>query len=112
VREVSNCPKNINIERLSKKIIYHCLELPDLNNKISESEMLKNNTIFITGSSFIVHNELVDKFQYIYENKLLEWHKKMVTDDDQSLILQLYYDNPEIFELKLNNKWFSLYNLL
>ena len=48
----------------------------------------------------------------MYEKKILEWHKKMITDDDQSLILQLYYDNPEIFEFKLNNKWFSLYNLL
>jgi hypothetical protein len=111
VREASNCPKNINIEKLSKKINYHCLEVPDLNNKITENDMLRSDTIFITGSSFIVHNDLVDKFQCIYENKLLEWHKKMITDDDQSLILQLYYDNPEIFELKLNNKWFSLYNL-
>jgi hypothetical protein len=111
VREASNCPKNINIENLSKKIIYHCLEVPNLNNKISENEMLKSDNIFITGSSFIIHNELVERFQDIYENKLLEWHKKMVTDDDQNLVLQLYYDNPEIFELKLNNKWFSLYNL-
>ena len=111
VREASNCPKNINIYSLSKKITYHCLEVPDLNNKISENDMLKCDTVFITGSSFIVHNEIVDKFQYIYEKKILEWHKKMVTDDDQNLVLQLYYDNPEIFELKLNNKWFSLYNL-
>lgn len=111
VREASNCPKNINIESLSKKITYHCLEVPNLNNKISENDMLKCDTVFITGSSFIVHNEIVNKFHYIYEKKILEWHKKMVTDDDQNLVLQLYYDNPEIFELKLNNKWFSLYNL-
>lgn len=31
-------------------------------------------------------------------------------DDDQNVVLQIYYDNPDLFDLKYsNNIWFSLF---
>jgi hypothetical protein len=102
----------VMVEHLPKKIIYHCLLIPNLHDKISAAEMLKSDIIFITGSSFIVPNELVEQFHKKYENKLIESYDNMVTDDDQSLVLQLYYDNPELFQLKQSDDWFALYRIL
>ena len=110
VKDIESIPKNLDISKFPKKIIYHCLIKPD--KYIDANSMLKSNTVFITGSSFIVHNSLVELFEYLWENKLLEWYNNYITDDDQNLILQLYFQNSELFYLKQNNKWFSLYNIL
>ena len=45
----------------------------------------------------------------MYENKIQEWQEKYISDDDQNLVLQLYYDNSELFHIIYNNKWFSLF---
>jgi hypothetical protein len=37
---------------------------------------------------------LVENFETLWENKLIEWQEKYITDDDQNLVLQLYFDNP------------------
>ena len=109
-RESVNIPKNINVYALPAKIIYHCLIYP--SKKIDANIMLTTDHVFITGSSYIIHNTLVEKFEELYENKIKEWQMNYITDDDQNLILQIYYDNPQLFHLIQNNKWFSLYNII
>ena len=108
---INNIPKDINISLLEEKIIYHCTDIIP-NERISEDEMLKSNSIYFLGSAFIVHTKLVEHFEKIWENKIIEWQEKYVTDDDQNLIVQLYFDNPEIFQKIENTEWFGFFRKL
>ena len=106
---IENIPKNIDISLIPKnKITYHFVNDPPLN-RISEDEMLKSHAVYLLGSSFIVPNELVEYFENIFENKLSEWQEKYITDDDQNLVLQLYFDNPALFHGIKNKKWYNMY---
>jgi hypothetical protein len=71
--------------------------------------MLKTNKVYITGWSIIVYKDYVEEFYRLYENKIIDFQNTMITDDDQNLVLQIYYDNPKLFCLKYSKKWFSLF---
>ena len=103
---------NINPNKLPEKIIYQCLKYPDLNRKINPNSMLTSYDIYLTGSSFIVHKELVEILEQIWNDKIKEWHINYISDDDQNLVIQLYYDHPELFYLIQYHEWFSLFYLL
>ena len=77
--------------------------------KIDVNTMLWSYNIYLKGSQFIVHTSLVNIFEKLYENKLVEWSKFIVCDDDQTLVLQIYYDNRGLFQLIQDNEWFSLF---
>ncbi len=113
-RHVNSVPTKLKVDpnKLPNKIIYHYLKRPDLNKRVSETEMLRSDDIYLTGSSFIVDSAIVSNFENLYENKIKDWQSKYVTDDDQNLVLQLYYDNPELFCIIYNNAWFSLFNIV
>jgi len=111
LRDINNVPKDIDISKLPKKIIYHVLKTPP-KNRISPNEMLASEEVYLTGSSYIVHNSLVEKFELIWEYKILKWQLNYIADDDQNLVLQLYFDNPELFHLIQFEEWFSLYRLI
>ena len=106
--DINNIPKNININLLYPKIIYKCIVNPTFIRPDAYT-MLASNDIYFLGSSFIVHKDLVNKFESLYEDKIIEWHEKKITDDDQNLVLQLYYDNPELFQIINHPKWFGMY---
>jgi hypothetical protein len=110
VKDESSIPRNINVSNLPHKIIYHCLIQP--KTRIDPNYMLTSDCIFITGSSYIIHSSLVNTFEELYEQKIKEWQANYITDDDQNLVLQLYFDYPDLFHLVQNNTWFSLYNIL
>lgn len=120
VREMNALPRPPNIEcsKLPTKIICHCINNPSKQpnqekpEKKDATAMLASFEIFITGGAFIVHSTLVSTFEYLYENKIQEWQREYITDDDQNLMLQLYYDNPNMFYLIQSDEWFSLYNIL
>lgn len=105
---VDNIPKRLNLNLISEKITYCCLnQIP--KKKIEADTMLKSDIIFFTGSTFIVYFEYVDILYNLWNNKIIEWHKKNITDDDQNLVLQIYFDRPDLFDIKYSNDWFSLY---
>jgi hypothetical protein len=109
---IDNIPIDINISLIpTNKITYHFVNDPPLH-KISEEEMLKSHAIYLLGSSYIVPNNLVEYFESLWESKLLEWQEKYITDDDQNLVLQLYFDNPELFYGIKNEKWYNMYSNL
>ena len=110
VKNIESVPQNINIYNLPHKIIYQCINIP--TNYIDPNEMLANDTIFISGSAFIIHRSLIKNFEIIYEQKINEWHQKYISDDDQNLVLQLYYEKPHIFHLIQDYAWFSLYKYI
>lgn len=108
---VTNIPKTMNFDMLSPKIIYHCLQNPHYPRR-DEINMLQTFDIYFTGSSFIVHRDLVSDFETLYKQKIVEWQSKSITDDDQNLVLQIYYDHPELFQLVINPEWFTLYKMV
>jgi len=111
LRDINNVPKDIDILKLPNKIIYHALKIPP-KNRISPNAMLASEEVYLTGSSYIVHNSLVEKFELMHEYKILKWQLNYIADDDQNLILQIYFDNPELFHLIQYEEWFSLYRLI
>ena len=107
-KQISNIPKNINIKLIKEKITYSCLKfIPE--NKISPEIMLTKNDIYFKGGAFIVYNELVELFHKLWENKIIEFHNKNITDDDQNILLQIYFDNPKLFDILYSNNWSSLF---
>jgi len=114
--DIINIPKNINFNLIPlDKITFYCInETPAI--RLQEEEMLKSNTVYFLGSSFIIPNFLIEKIETLWENKLIDWEKKLLTDDDQNVILQIYYDNPELFYKisfkPIYNTWFGLYRYL
>ena len=105
-------PKNIDIKTLSKNKVTYQARLMPLHKRITENKMLKTGTVYILGSAYIIHKSLINKFENLWENKIIEWQENYITDDDQHLILQLYYDTPDLFILKESRTWFNLFNIL
>jgi hypothetical protein len=102
-----NIPNNLSLTKLPEKVVYAAFKEP--THRINEDDMLRSDEIFIMGSSYIIHKNCIEEFECLYEKKIIEWQEKYVTDDDQNLLLQLYYDNPNIFHLIQSDTWASLY---
>ena len=110
-RDIEMIPKALKIESFpTNTFIFHCLSQPE--GRISEWDMLKTNRVFITGSTFILQKENIKEYESLYDTKLKEWQKKGISDDDQSLILQLWFDQPSRFKLYESKDWFSLFHLV
>jgi len=92
-----NMPRDITIETLPEThIIYCCVKDPPVE-RLSEDEMLASFNVYFMGTYFIVPNRLVEDFEKIWYSKLVYWHSLGISDDDQNLILQIYYDMPWLF---------------
>jgi hypothetical protein len=109
-RQENFIPRNINIERLPYKIVYHTFHKP--TQYIDPNIMLTSFDIYLTGGAYIIHTSLVSAFEELYDNKIKEWQEMCISDDDQNLVLQIYFDRPELFHLIQNNNWFSFYNII
>jgi len=101
-------PQNLKIDKIPNKIIYETFYLP--NFRLTDEEILQIDKTIIKGSGFIVPNNLVETFHNKYENKLKKWYSTKNCDDDESLVLQLYFDNPEMFHIIVDKNWFSIFN--
>ena len=110
VRNIKSVPRNIRTYNLPKKLIYHCIKTP--TNRIDSDSMIKTDDIYLTGSSYIIHNSIINEIEELYNNKIKQWYSEYITHNDQTLILQLYYDNPDLFFILQNDNWFTLYNML
>ena len=106
---LKNFPCPIDTTQLPKKVIYQTMNTPI---SISEEEMLASEDVYFAGSAFIVHHSLVESFEKKYEQKIKEWQKRGITDDDQNLVLQIYLDDPSIFYTVYHKNWRMLYSLL
>jgi hypothetical protein len=110
-KTIDDVPKNIDFSKLKKKICYLSINTPP-NNKINSNDMLKSHTVYLAGSQFITHNTLVEKHESLYTKQLERWKNEIICDDDQNAILQIYFDNKELFHIYSgNNEWFSLFRL-
>lgn len=109
-----NCigPQNIDLQLLPKnKIIFQCInDIP--SNRIHPKDMLSSDTIYFSGGAFIIPNQLIENFENCYEIKLIELENNGIVDDDQAILLQMYFDNPKLFVIMPNPKWFEFHNML
>lgn len=106
----------IDIDSLpTDKITYQRLENymgnPE-NEYYSIKGMLKTNVIYMAGSSFIVPKGLVYKYEKIYEDKLKEFYEMGVTDDDQNVVLQIFYDNRDLFNAPHHDQFHMFFELI
>ena len=109
---IENVPKNIDIDLLpNNQITYHFVNEPP-KTRVDSNKMLTSNWIYLLGSSFIIPNSLVENFETKWEEKLTEWQENYITDDDQNLVLQIYFDNPNLFNKIKNEKWYNMYSNL
>ena len=46
------------------------------------------------------------------EENLLNLYEQYISDDDQNVVVQIYYNNPELFHLLKTTKWFDLYHII
>jgi hypothetical protein len=67
--------------------------------KLEPDRVLASDDVYINCSSFIVPNSYVEAFELLYEYKLIEWQTRWIADDDQSLVLQMVQDYPDLFYL-------------
>lgn len=100
-------PMHCDLSKLEKKITYLALKMP--TTRRSPEEMVASHDVYLSGSQFILHTDLIDTFHTLYENKILEFQKQYICDEDQGIVLQLYYDNPDLFQLFESSEWFSLF---
>jgi len=105
----NDVPRAISVSSLPKKVIYQIMNKPIM---ISAEEMLAKDEVYFAGSAFIIHYSLVETFEKKWKKKLIEWQKKGITDDDQSMVLQLYLDDPSMYHTVFSKKWRELYSLL
>lgn len=108
IRDIKNVPNNIDFNKLNDKIVFQCINYPDI--VLNPDEMLRFEYIFLAGSQFILPNNLVEIYENLYENKLIEMLQNYVCDDDQSVVLQIYYENSQLFTLCVNPIWFTLFS--
>ena len=110
-RDSTMIPKNLSIKEFPpSKIIFQSVKSP--SQRISALDMLSSDDIYITGPSYVLPHSLVETYESLYEKKLLELHKQSIVDDDQSIVLQLFYDQPQLFHLYQDTTWFKLFKLL
>lgn len=105
-RNVADCPMNLLIKTIPEKITYLALRS---GKRVSPVELLRSDDIYLSGSMFIVFTDYVETFEKAYEEKLKEYHRLGVSDDDQSVVTQMYWDRPDWFNVIVDNEWFSLF---
>ena len=109
-RDYQHIPRGLNLSEYPNKFLFHTLSYP--GPRRSEEDMLQTNEVWITGSTFVIPGDQVEFYEKLYENKIQAWQKRGLADDDQSLILQLYYDHRDRFALQESPEWFSLFKIL
>lgn len=94
------CPKG--------KIVYGLLTpLPPYI--VSPKQMLASHTIFFMGSEFVAHRDAVNAFESAFESTLCWLHEQNVSDDDQNVVLQVYFKYPHLFHCLQIGEWFSMF---
>lgn len=111
---IRNCPENvptlINFSKLRRAIMFLALKQPPAEN-ISADEMLSSDDVYLAGSQYIVHTDLVELYYTIYKEMLDSWRCLCICDDDQNLNLQLYFKYKEYFYLYEYPEFFSLFRV-
>jgi hypothetical protein len=109
---IENIPSGLDLSTLPlDAITYHCVNDPPPEH-VGEAEMLGRHGVYFLGSSFIAPAGLVEPFEKLWRDKLVQWQAKNTTDDDQNLVLQLYFDNRALIHGIRFPDWYGMYRAL
>lgn len=88
-----------NNDLLGSKLLYRVMgKLPDLRPSLAE--MIATDAVYLCGSMFVVPAVRVLAFERAWVKKLEEFHVAGICDADRNVVLQIYYDNPGLFDLR------------
>lgn len=93
-------PKNeFDINKLNPYRInfMHDNEILSIDNDIKYT-LIQAQSTFI-GGFWIGHKQLLIEYQKLYHEILLEFQSMNIADDDQHIILRIYFKKPELMEL-------------
>lgn len=101
----------LNISEVCKqnKVVYSG-NLP--RNPVSAKNMLASDAIYIYGSQFVVHKNVVEEYEKRYEETLLKLHSQGISDDDQNVVYQMTVEYPNLFQIVYTGEWFSMFKNL
>jgi hypothetical protein len=109
---IENIPSGLDLSTLPlDAVTYHCVNDPP-PDRVGEAEMLGRHGVYFLGSSFVVPADLVAPFEQLWREKLVQWQAKNTTDDDQNLVLQLYFDNRALIHGVRFPDWYGMYRAL
>ena len=102
-------PLRLDYSKLKEDKITFGVMVNPPEDRISPDKMLQEESVFFHGASFIIPKKLVLPYEKIYEEKVLELYEQFVSDDDQNIIYQIYYDHKEMFQYFQMSGWMKLY---
>ena len=110
----NNIPSDVDIKKLpDTKLVFQCPHGPWFSkDRIMPNDMLQQNTIFILGASFVIPATMITTVHKLYEDKILELYSDNITDDDQSIWIQLFWDNPNIFLIINDDMFYNMFSNL
>ncbi len=110
-RQAHFAPFNVDVGKLTpNKIILPAMTMPDMQNILSRSDLLATDEIYIEGSTFIVPNAFVSYYHQLWRDELGRYYAEKIVDDDQSIAYQIVMNNPHLFVLVRNGRWFQMYS--
>ncbi len=111
IYHIDNVPQDLFLpeDLLKNKITFPLLKKPEPQHRLTEEKMLGIDDIYIDGSQYIIHKNLVFLYEDLYRKKIEMWQSLKTCDDDQTLVYQLYMDDPELFFLVEEKHWFTLF---
>ena len=74
-------------------------------------ETVRRMDTFIQGNFFIANKDLWGKLWKIMRENMMALNKVGLIDDDQTILLMAYYQEPELFELHKTDRWFEQLSL-
>ena len=102
-------PRDIDFDKLPlKRVLYQCLQRPE-STHYPPHEMLSHDEIYFAGSMWVTPLALAERYAAVYEDALQRWHALKISDDDQSLVYQLFNAHPDMFTALDDPDWFRLY---
>ena len=101
----------LDVDKIPDRIMYNAFAQPP-SERPDETTLLRSGNVHMTGGGFIVPASRVKQFERAWELKLIDWQVRGIADDDQALVLQLFYDAPGDFLLICSGAQNMLYILL
>jgi hypothetical protein len=119
------------LTKLSNKIHYGCVQTDAMKYKMLQNDVVthySNNSIkkssppisyekieeiCFSGGFFILTKPLAEIYNRIFDSKLQYYFKNGFTvKDDQQIIMDCIFSNPQLFQIHFSENWFMFQELL
>jgi len=98
---------------LQNDIIRHYNDNNNINNKTSPCHSKNLEEVCFAGGFFILTNQLAEIYSRMFDAKLVYYFKNnYIIKDDQQIIMDCIFTNPQIFQIHFSENWFMFQELL